>query len=125
MIFAWKLPFSASGDAIFQTTDYQNRKSKLNKFDANNHKLIPVESDYVLSAPSAICQSAIDMPLISMGNSLVAINEDYETTQIADWNELMGTTTLYRYICQLNENTRIHFYSFREISMKYIIKCRV
>ena len=75
-----------------------------------------------ICAVSHLPESAIDMPLISMGNSLVAINEDYETTQIADWNELMGTTTLYRYICQLNEDT---FLLVPHKSMKYIIKCKV
>lgn len=93
------------GEAVFQTTDYQTHKSRLNSFDADRQKLIPIEADYELSAPTAICQSTINMPLISMGSSLVTVNGDHTTTPVADWDALIGAMTLYRHICQLGEDT--------------------
>ncbi len=94
-----------NGEAIFQTTDYQNSKSQLNRFDSDEQKLIPIENGCALSAPTAICQSAVGVPLISMGDSLIAVTDDYEAQEMVNWNELLGTTTLYRYICQLGEDT--------------------
>lgn len=93
--------------ATFQTIDYNSHKSKLNNYDSANGKLQSVECNYELSVPDATCQSVVGNALINNGNKLLSIDSEYNVSQIADWDELIGAGTNYRHVCQLNEKTFI------------------
>ena len=50
-------PLLIGGEAVFQTIDTDSHRSKLNRYDAAG-KLIPIDCDIDLRAPSAVCRSA-------------------------------------------------------------------
>lgn len=93
------------GNVVFHATDYQSGKSRLYSFYSDTCSLEPVDADYDISSPTAICQSAIGVPLINMGSSLCAADSNIGVSPVADWSELLGATTQYRYVCQLDDNT--------------------
>lgn len=92
------------GEAVFQTNDYENKCSYLNRFDETTGSLAPVKADSELKAPTAVCQSALGTPLISADGDIYAVNEDYTVSHLFNWDEFFDANTRYKYICQLGED---------------------
>lgn len=92
------------GEVVFQTNDYENNCSYLNRFDETTGSLVPIKVDSELKAPTAICQSVLGMPLISADGDMYAVSEDYTVSHLFTWDEFFDANTRYRYICQFGED---------------------
>ena len=98
-------PLLIDGEAVFQTVDTDSHRSKLNTYDAAAGKLIPVDCDIDLRAPSALCRSAAGEALVCMGGTLVSIGGDFTAARTVELYELYSTQTEYREVLSLDENT--------------------
>lgn len=92
------------GEVVFQTNDYEDNSSYLKKFDEKSASLVPIKVDTELKAPTAICQSALGIPLISADGDMYTISDDYTVSHLFNWDEFFDANTRYRYICQLGED---------------------
>ena len=66
-------PLLIDGEAVFQTVDTDSHRSKLNTYDAAAGKLVPIDCEIDLCAPSAVCRSAAGEALVCMGGTLVSL----------------------------------------------------
>lgn len=99
------LPLLIDGEAVFQTIDTDSHRSKLNTYDAAAGKLVPIDCDIDLRAPSAVCRSAAGEALVCMGGTLVSIGSDFTAARTVELYELYSTQTEYREVLSLDENT--------------------
>ena len=98
-------PLLIDGEAVFQTIDTDSHRSKLNTYDAAAGKLIPVDCDIDLRAPSAVCRSAAGEALVCMGGTLVSIGSDFTAARTVELYELYSAQTQYEEVLSLDENT--------------------
>ena len=98
-------PLLIDGEAVFQTIDTDSHRSKLNTYDAAAGKLVPIDCDIDLRAPSAVCRSAAGEALVCMGGTLVSIGSDFTAARTVELYELYSTQTEYREVLSLDENT--------------------
>lgn len=98
-------PLLIDGEAVFQTIDTDSHRSKLNTYDAAAGKLVPIDCDIDLSAPSAVCRSAAGEALVCMGGTLVNIGGDFIAARTVELDELYSAQTQYREVLSLDENT--------------------
>ena len=98
-------PLLIGGEAVFQTIDTDSHRSKLNTYDAAAGKLVPIDCDIDLIAPSAVCRSAAGEALVCMGGTLVSIGSDFTAARTVELYELYSTQTEYREVLSLDENT--------------------
>ncbi len=98
-------PLLIDGEAVFQTIDTDSHRSKLNTYDAAAGKLVPIDCDIDLIAPSAVCRSAAGEALVCMGGTLVSIGSDFTAARTVELYELYSTQTEYREVLSLDENT--------------------
>lgn len=98
-------PLLIDGEAVFQTIDTDSHRSKLNTYDAGAGKLIPVDCDIDLRAPSAVCRSAAGEALVCMGGTLVSIGSDFTAARTVELDELYSAQTQYEEVLSLDENT--------------------
>ena len=98
-------PLLIDGEAVFQTIDTDSHRSKLNTYDAAAGKLVPIDCDIDLSAPSALCRSAAGEALVCMGGTLVSIGGDFTAARTVELDELYSAQTQYREVLSLDENT--------------------
>ena len=97
-------PLLIDGEAVFQTIDTDSHRSKLNRYDAAG-KLIPIDCDIDLRAPSAVCRSAAGEALVCMGGTLVSIGSDFTAARTVELDELYSVQAQYREVLSLDENT--------------------
>lgn len=97
--------FPADGELVFLTYAYEDNKSRLNSFDFETDTLMPIITEYEISVPTAICNSVFGAPLICSGDDLLSVNDDYSVSHMLSWTALFDSTTEYRYITQLDEDT--------------------
>ena len=97
-------PLLIDGEAVFQTIDTDSHRSKLNRYDAAG-KLIPIDCDIDLRAPSAVCRSAAGEALVCMGGTLVSIGSDFTAARTVELDELYSAQTQYEEVLSLDENT--------------------
>ncbi len=97
-------PLLIGGEAVFQTIDTDSHRSKLNRYDAAG-KLIPIDCDIDLRAPSAVCRSAAGEELVCMGGTLVSIGSDFTAARTVELDELYSAQAQYREVLSLDENT--------------------
>lgn len=97
-------PLLIGGEAVFQTIDTDSHRSKLNRHDAAG-KLIPIDCDIDLRAPSAVCRSAAGEALVCMGGTLLSIGSDFTAARTAELDELYSVQAQYREVLSLDENT--------------------
>ena len=98
-------PLLIDGEAVFQTIDTDSHRSKLNTYDAAAGKLVPIDCDIDLRAPSALCRSAAGEALVCMGGTLVNIGGDFTAARTVELDELYSAQTQYREVLSLDENT--------------------
>ena len=98
-------PLLIDGEAVFQTIDTDSHRSKLNTYDAAAGKLVPVDCDIDLRAPSAVCRSAAGEALVCMGGTLVSIGSDFTAARTVELDELYSVQAQYREVLSLDENT--------------------
>lgn len=98
-------PLLIDGEAVFQTIDTDSHRSKLNTYDAGAGKLIPIDCDIDLRAPSAVCRSAAGEALVCMGGTLVSIGSDFTAARTVELYELYSAQTQYEEVLSLDENT--------------------
>lgn len=98
-------PLLIDGEAVFQTIDTDSHRSKLNTYDAAAGKLIPIDCDIDLRAPSAVCRSAAGEALVCMGGTLVSIGSDFTAARTVELYELYSAQTQYEEVLSLDENT--------------------
>ena len=98
-------PLLIDGEAVFQTIDTDSHRSKLNTYDAAAGKLVPVDCDIDLRAPSAVCRSAAGEALVCMGGTLVSIGSGFTAARTVELYELYSTQTEYKEVLSLDENT--------------------
>lgn len=98
-------PLLIDGEAVFQTIDTDNHRSKLNTYDAAAGKLIPIDCDIDLRAPSAVCRSAAGEALVCMGGTLVSLGSDFNAARTVELYELYSAQTQYEEVLSLDENT--------------------
>lgn len=98
-------PLLIDGEAVFQTIDTDSHRSKLNTYDAAAGKLIPIDCDIDLRAPSAVCRSAAGEALVCMGGTLVSLGSDFNAARTVELYELYSTQTEYKEVLSLDENT--------------------
>ena len=97
-------PLLIGGEAVFQTIDTDSHRSKLNRYDAAG-KLIPIDCDIDLRAPSAVCRSAAGEALVCMGGTLLSIGSDFTAECTVELDELYSAQTQYEEVLSLDENT--------------------
>lgn len=97
-------PLLIGGEAVFQTIDTDSHRSKLNRYDAAG-KLIPVDCDIDLRAPSAVCRSAAGEALMCMGGTLLSIGSDFTAERTVELDELYSVQAQYREVLSLDGNT--------------------
>ena len=97
-------PLLIDGEAVFQTIDTDSHRSKLNRYDAAG-KLIPIDCDIDLRAPSAVCRSAAGEALVCIGGTLVSIGSDFTAARTVELDELYSAQTQYKEVLSLDENT--------------------
>ena len=97
-------PLLIGGEAVFQTIDTDSHRSKLNRYDAAG-KLIPIDYDIDLRAPSAVCRSAAGEALVCMGGTLLSIGSDFTAECTVELDELYSAQTQYEEVLSLDENT--------------------
>ncbi len=97
-------PLLIGGEAVFQTIDTDSHRSKLNRYDAAG-KLIPIDCDIDLRAPSAVCRSAAGEALMCMGGTLVSIGSDFTAARTVELDELYSVQAQYREVLSLDGNT--------------------
>lgn len=97
-------PLLIGGEAVFQTIDTDSHRSKLNRYDAAG-KLIPIDCDIDLRAPSAVCRSAAGEALMCMGGTLLSIGSDFTAARTVELDELYSVQAQYREVLSLDENT--------------------
>ena len=98
-------PLLIDGEAVFQTVDNDSHRSKLNTYDAAAGKLVPIDCDIDLRAPSAMCRSAAGEALVCMGETLLSIDSDFTAARTVELDELYSAQTQYREVLSLDENT--------------------
>lgn len=98
------LPLLIGGEAVFQTIDTDSHRSKLNRYDAAG-KLIPIDCDIDLRAPSAVCRSAAGEALMCMGGTLLSIGSDLTAERTVELDELYSVQAQYREVLSLDGNT--------------------
>ena len=98
-------PLLIDGEAVFQTIDTDSHRSKLNTYDAAAGKLVPIDCDIDLIAPSAVCRSAAGEALVCMGGTLVSIGSDFTAARNVELDELYSAQTQYEEVLSLDENT--------------------
>lgn len=98
-------PLLIDGEAVFQTIDTDSHRSKLNTYDAGAGKLIPIDCDIDLRAPSAVCRSAAGEALVCMGGTLVSLGSDFNAARTVELYELYSAQTEYEEVLSLDENT--------------------
>ena len=98
-------PLLIDGEAVFQTIDTDSHRSKLNTYDAAAGKLVPIDCDIDLIAPSAVCRSAAGEALVCMRGTLLSIGSDFTAARTVELYELYSTQTEYREVLSLDENT--------------------
>ena len=98
-------PLLIDGEAVFQTIDTDSHRSKLNTYDAAAGKLIPVDCDIDLRAPSAVCRSAAGEALMCMGGTLLSIGSDFTAARTVELDELYSVQAQYREVLSLDGNT--------------------
>ena len=98
-------PLLIDGEAVFQTIDTDSHRSKLNTYDAAAGKLVPIDCDIDLRAPSAVCRSAAGEALVCIGGTLVSIVSDFTAARTVELYELYSTQTEYKEVLSLDENT--------------------
>ena len=97
-------PLLIGGEAVFQTIDTDSHRSKLNRYDAAG-KLIPIDCDIDLRAPSAVCRSAAGEALMCMGGTLLSIGSDFTAERTVELDELYSAQTQYEEVLSLDGNT--------------------
>lgn len=97
-------PLLIGGEAVFQTIDTDSHRSKLNRYDAAG-KLIPIDCDIDLRAPSAVCRSAAGEALMCMGGTLLSIDSDFTAERTVELDELYSVQAQYEEVLSLDENT--------------------
>ena len=97
-------PLLIGGEAVFQTIDTDSHRSKLNRYDAAG-KLIPIDCDIDLRAPSAVCRSAAGEALMCMGGTLLSIGSDFTAERTVELDELYSVQAQYEEVLSLDENT--------------------
>lgn len=97
-------PLLIGGEAVFQTIDTDSHRSKLNRYDAAG-KLIPIDCDIDLRAPSAVCRSAAGEALMCMGGTLLSIGSDFTAARTVELDELYSVQAQYREVLSLDGNT--------------------
>lgn len=97
-------PLLIGGEAVFQTIDTDSHRSKLNRYDAAG-KLIPIDCDIDLRAPSAVCRSAAGEALMCMGGTLLSIGSDFTAERTVELDELYSVQAQYREVLSLDGNT--------------------
>lgn len=97
-------PLLIGGEAVFQTIDTDSHRSKLNRYDAAG-KLIPIDCDIDLRAPSAVCRSAAGEALVCMGGTLLSIGSDFTAARTVELDELYSVQAQYREVLSLDGNT--------------------
>lgn len=97
-------PLLIGGEAVFQTIDTDSHRSKLNRYDVAG-KLIPIDCDIDLRAPSAVCRSAAGEALMCMGGTLLSIGSDFTAERTVELDELYSVQAQYREVLSLDGNT--------------------
>ena len=98
-------PLLIDGEAVFQTVDTDSHRSNLNTYDAAAGKLIPIDCEIDLRAPSAVCRSAAGEALVCMGGTLVSMGGNLAASRTVELDELYSAQTQYREVLSLDEDT--------------------
>ncbi len=98
-------PLLIDGEAVFQTIDTDSHRSKLNTYDAAKGKLVPIDCDIDMRAPSAVCRSAAGEALVCMGGTLVSLGSDFTAARTVELDELYSTQAQYMEVLSLDEDT--------------------